>query len=178
MSVELAEEQSIDVDTGPARLSSAVATLAAGVAVLTSAPLSVFALPLGLGGFAVFFAALFGSGSRSLLWVGTVGIFAGAVVAGAMAAAPPALLLTSVAAMVLAWDIGQNAISVGEQLGRGAATWRIEVVHAAASTVAAVLMVVATYAVFWIGTGGQPITALLLLLAAGLLLTWALQSSA
>jgi hypothetical protein len=155
MSVELAEEGAVEVDTSPARLSSAVATVAAALAVLISAPLSVFALPLGVGGFVVFLVALFGAGSRSLLWFGCVALFVSVVVAGTLGSGPPALLLTSVAATLLAWDIGQNAISVGEQLGNGATTWRSEVVHGAAD---------------------QPVTALLLLLAAGLLLTWALRS--
>jgi len=176
MSTELADEPPVDVDRSPARLSSSLATVAAGVAVTTSAPLSAFGLPLGVGGFAVFVVALFVNGSRALLWLGTVGIFAGALVTGATAAAPSGLLLTSVAAMVVAWDVGQNAIGVGEQLGRNAPTWRVELVHAAASTAVAALVAGVAYAVFLAGTGGQPVLALLLLLGAGLLLTWALRS--
>lgn len=176
MSADLVDEPPVEVDRSPARLSSALAAAAAAIAVATLAPLATLALLLGSGGFVVFVIGLFASGSRGVLWLGTAGIVAGALTAGAVAGVPPALLLTSVVAAVLAWDIGQNAISVGRQLGRDAPTWRAELVHAAASTVVAVLLAGTAYAVFRAGTGGQPVLALLLLLAAGVLLTWALRS--
>jgi uncharacterized membrane protein YbaN (DUF454 family) len=176
MSAELGDQVPVEVDRGPARLSSALATIAALLAVLTSAPLSVLAVLLGGVGFVVLAVALFARGSRRLLWLGTVSIFGGALDAGARAAAPPALVLTSVAAVLLAWDVGQNAISVGEQLGRGAETWRAELVHAAVSTVVAVLVAVAAYAVFGLGVGSPPVLAVLLFVGASLLLTWALDS--
>jgi hypothetical protein len=176
MSADLVDDPPVEVDRGPARLSSALATAAALLAVLTTAPLSTLALPLAVAGFATFLLALFATGSRGLLWLGSVGIFGGALVAGGIAGAPPVLVLASVAAMVLAWDLGQNAIGMGEQLGRHAVTWRAELFHAAASSVVAAVVGGVAYVVYRLGTGGQPVLALVLLLAAGVLLTWALRS--
>jgi len=74
------------------------------------------------------------------------------------------------------WDFGEQAINVGEQLGREADTERLELTHAAASTIIAVAAGGVGYGIYLAGAGNQPMTALVFLLVAAVALTSALRS--
>lgn len=159
------------IDRSPARLSGGLAVGAGGLAVAAAA--SPAAAPFGVAGVVML---LFGvlRGSRRAVTAGALLVFGGVVAAG-LGDAPAASLLVGTAAAVIAWDLGEHAINVGEQLGRAASTRNGELVHAANSTLVAVASVGLGYGLFLIAAGGQPMTALVVLLGAALLLAAALR---
>jgi hypothetical protein len=115
--------------------------------------------------------ALVGGLSRgvdALVSLGVLGLVLGVLVAGA-AGAPAELLLVSAAASAVAWDVADQAVSLGEQVGRRADTARAEFVHAAGSALVATVAVAAAYLVFRTVAGG-PVLALALLLLGAILL--------
>lgn len=159
------------VDYGPARLSAGLAIGAAGVAVAASGTPS--AAPIGLVGVLLVGTGVV-RGSRASVTLGALLAFGG-VILGGLAGAPPESILVGIAAAVLAWDLGEQAINVGEQLGRAAPTRRSELAHAANSTLVAVAAIAVGYGLFLVAAGGQPVSALVVLLAAGLTLAAALR---
>ncbi|MFB6136120.1 MAG: hypothetical protein ABEJ04_05125 [Halobacteriaceae archaeon] len=166
-----AEADPVDVDHAPARLSSALSLLFGLVSAAASAALPTVSLPVGVLGIGALGAGLVAD-SRRLVTAGAGGLFAAALAGGAFGL-PVELVLVGVAASVLAWDVGENAISVGHQLGRGSDTSRGELVHAAASTVVGALVTVVGYVLYRLATGGQPVVALVLLLSGAVFLLWA-----
>lgn len=169
------ERSTVDVDHSPARASSYAAVVAALLSALTSAPFAVLALPLGLGGVVLVAAGLFGSKNRSYVSFGAAGLFLSTIVSG-VDGTPVELLLVSAAMAALAWDVGQNAISVGDQLGRHTTTWRIEAVHASATTVVALLAAAVGYGVSIAASGGQPAAAVGMLSLGLVFLLWAIRT--
>lgn len=137
---------------------------------------AIVSLPamLGLLPLALALAPLRGSGSRGLLKLGTALVAVGVLAAGLFATVPLATLLACGAATVVAWDLGEGAVNVGEQLGRGAETRRLEAVHGAGSVLVGGVAVVAGTVVADVGSSGLPLPALALLLASVLLLAGAL----
>ncbi len=160
-----------EIDRSPARLSGGLAVGAGGLAV-AAAP-SPAAAPFGVAGVVLLLVGVL-RGSRRAVTAGALLAFGGVVAAG-LGDAPAASLLVGTAAAVLAWDLGEQAINVGEQLGRAASTRNGELVHAANSTLVAVAAVGLGYGLFLVASGGQPVTALVVLLGAALLLAAALR---
>lgn len=95
----------------------------------------------GLGLLVGAMAPLRGRGSRLLVKIGTGGLFLYVVFAGLFQEANLTLLLPAAAGTVLAWDGGDYAIGVGEQLGREARTWRLETTHLLASALVSAIAV-------------------------------------
>lgn len=157
----------------PAQLSGAVAlaagVLAAGAGGFYSWP----ALAAGVVGLLLLVAGLVRA-RDGVVTLGAAALLACGLVAGVRGAPVPATL-ASVAAAVVAWDVGRNALGVGRQLGREGDTWRLEVVHAAASAGVAAVTVLVGYGLFRTATGGQPAAALVFLLLAAVLLVEALR---
>jgi hypothetical protein len=139
-------------------LSLAFAAVGLGGVGLASAAGLPFAA-VGLVGTAV---GLFGASRAWLARGGTLAV-AGVLVAGARGAAPEPLLVGLLGA-VLAWDVGEHGLGLGEQLGREADTARVEVVHAAASLAVGAGATVVGYGTFLAASGGQPVAALVFLL--------------
>lgn len=158
------------VDHAPARLSAGLAVGAVGVAIAAT---GVAAAPFGVAGLVLVGLGVV-RGRRSAVTLGAWLALAGVVVAG-LGEAPPEALLVGTAAAVLAWDLGEQAITVGDQLGRAASTRTLELVHAAYSTIVAVAGIAVGYGLFLLATGGQPVTALVVLLGAALALAAALR---
>jgi len=156
------------IDRDPAQHSSLGAGCAAVVAFGLSAFYSWPALAIGAVGLVLVFVGLI-RGLYTAVTVGAFGLFVGAILAGVQTTAVGPIL-GSVTAAVLAWDIGTNAISIGNQLGREADTRRLEAAHIAASTGVGVITVSIAYGLYMTGTSDQPITALFLLLLAAVLL--------
>lgn len=158
----------------PTTLSGGLALLLAITAVLLSSTtlLSVVGGALGLVslGWGLY------RGSRRAALSGSTLILTGAVIAGVLGASAGILLLT-VAMAVLVWDLSEQAISVGEQLGPKATTTRGELVHASASLLVASVGGGIAYVFYSVSSGGQPLTALVVLLLATVLLTTALRES-
>lgn len=113
-------------------------------------------------------------GSRRAALSGSALVFLGTVIAGVLGT-PTGVLLSTVAMAVLAWDASEQAISVGEQLGPEATTTRGELVHAAASLLVASVGGGIAYVLYSVSAGGQPLTALVVLLLAAVLLASALR---
>ncbi|WP_233274761.1 DUF7519 family protein [Haladaptatus cibarius] len=166
--------QTAEIDRSPARVSQLLAIIAASVALGASAFFGNVGLVGGSLGL-VLVALGVVRGSRRLVTTGSFALLAG-VLSGGLAAAPPELMIPGTMATVLAWDSGEQAINVGEQLGREADTRTLEIMHAAASTVVAISAGGVGYGMYLLGSGGQPMTALVFLLIAALALTSALRA--
>lgn len=119
------------IDRSPARASTWIALTASSVCVLSIALWHWLGLLLTLFGFG---CVVFGlvRRSRTLLGAG-VGWFTIAAVFGVVIGVPTELVLVAMVCAVLAWDAGQRALTLGEQLGQEATTTRLEVLHTAAS---------------------------------------------
>lgn len=166
--------QVTEIDRSPTRTSQLLAVIAASVALATAA------LASSTGGLVSVLGVLLLAvgvlrGSRGLVTGGSFVLFLG-VLYGGLLAAPAELLIPGTMAAILAWDFGEQAINVGEQLGREADTQRLETMHAAASTAVAVAAGGLGYGIYMLGSGGQPVTALVFLLIAALALTSALRA--
>jgi hypothetical protein len=163
-----------EIDRSPARLSSALAISAAGLSAGTSALSGTVGLAGGLAGFGLLAVGVL-LGSRRGVTLGATVLLIGALGGGLLTNAPY-LLLPGVIATVLAWDLGEQAINVGEQLGRQAETTQLEATHAAGSTVVGVGAGGLGYGIYLVSSGGQPVTALVFLLLAVVVLTSALRN--
>jgi len=115
------------------------------------------------------------------VWLGRIRIadggalvgFAGVVGAALQGAGPIAVLFGTVAAVV-AWDSGTNAVALAEQVGRGADTGRVEVLHALYGAGVGVTGGVLGFVLFRVGPTRQPVTTLFVLLLAAAILVVAL----
>ncbi|WP_436925501.1 DUF7519 family protein [Halosimplex amylolyticum] len=115
-----------------------------------------------------------GRGSRRLVKVGS-GLVLLSVFATAVVLKPPLQpLLVGTVAAVLAWDLGENAIGLGVQLGRRAETSRVELAHGLGSAAIGAGAVVAGKTVAGVGTPGFPLGVFALLLIGLVLLAGAL----
>lgn len=158
----------------PPWLSVAVSLFAAVVAcasVALSRPVGL--APAALGVLAL--AAGLSLGARRGVTLGAVGLFGGVLLAGAQGGGPEALVL-GLLGTVVAWDVGEHAVGLGEQLGREATTTRSELVHAAASLAVGAAGATLGYGVFLVAAGGQPTTALVFLLIGVVALAAAVRS--
>jgi hypothetical protein len=165
----------VTVTRAPSRLSRSLALLAGSGSLVGSSLGATDALPAGLVGLALLGGGLL-AGSRRLATYGTAGLLVGVVVAG-LRGAGPASLLVGLLGAVLAWDITDHGVSVGQHLGREADTRRVELVHAAASLLVGSVGAGVGYLVYVVATGGQPVSALVLLLVGVVVLVGALRSA-
>ncbi|WP_254768732.1 DUF7519 family protein [Salinilacihabitans rarus] len=158
----------------PTTVAAGVAGVAALVAVAAAGLGSTAGLALGAIGAAGVAAGL-ARGARPGVDVGCLVLFLG-VVAGGLGIGSVELTLIGTVATVVAWDLAQGAIDLGDQLGRGARTARLEAVHAVSSLLVGLTAAAAGYAVYLVGAGGRPVSAAVLLLIAAILLTVGLGS--
>jgi hypothetical protein len=99
------------------------------------------------------------------------------VVLGGLFGQPEALsLLAATAAVVVAWDAGDQAISLGEHVGRRARTWPVELGHAGATAAYGAVVVAATFGVTRLHVTNVPLLGLLLLLVGAVALLVALSN--
>jgi len=160
------------VDRRPARLSSAVAVVAAVIAFLLSGPYSWVALAAsGLGVLLVLVGVL--TGRHVPVTAGSAGLIVG-VIAAAFAETPPLFVLGGTVGAMVAWDAGGTAIDPGNssvaQPGRPG--WRL--VHAGSTALVGVVTAVGSLAVYQTSLGRSPLTAPMLLLIAALCIAVAL----
>lgn len=157
------------LDRRPSRTGSALSVLAGSVVVVALLPAWPGPVVAATGLIAL--AGGLVRASRRLFGAGAILQFAGVIVAGTVGA-PPEPVLVATAATVVAWDVGEYALSLGAQLGRAARTDRPELVHAAASTgVAAAVSAVASLAYVGVDRGQPTLTLVLLLFGAVVLAT-------
>lgn len=150
----------------------------AGFAAGSPAPAETVRLLPGLLGLAVLTAALVpvrDSGARWLVKAGAGGLFAAVVLAGLFEAAPLTVLLGTAVGAIVAWDSGEHAIGVGEQLGTRASTWRCELPHIAATALVGVVGSVAVVGVRSVANDGLSLPAFVMVFLAVVLLVAALR---
>lgn len=166
---------SVEVDHSPARLSSALGVIS-GLFALTTLIVSGNTLVLISGSFGMV-ALVVGirRRSRSTLALGGLGLLLGVVLVGLLGGPTIPLLIASIA-VVLSWDVSENAITVGERLGRAAETRQIEVVHIAGTTAVTALSAGIAFLVYQFSAGGESPVALVALLLAGVILTVGLRN--
>lgn len=126
-------------------------------------------LVLGLG-----LGAVYPGYERWFVTAGTGTILLSVFVSGLLQDATVGAMLAGTTATVVAWDLGEQAINMGEQVGRGASTWRVELVHGAGGLVVGALAVAIALVIDDVGVTGLPIAALSILLGAGVVLSAAL----
>ena len=163
----------VEVDDSPAPVSAALALVAAAVgAVMATAavPLAGAAGVLGL----VLVAAGVVRGRVTAVILGSVGLLVGALLAG-MGSAGITPVLGIVLTAALAWDLGEQAINVGEQMGRESPTARGELVHAGLSLAVGLAAAGIAATIYVAAAGGLPTVALVVLVVAAVLLTAALR---
>lgn len=151
----------------PATLSGTLAIVAAVAVALLSGVFSIGAMAASAFGLAVLALGV-GYGYRWLVDLGGLALLLGTVLVGATGVEYVALL--AAVGTVLAWDLGNNAIGIGEQLGREADTERAELLHAGATLAVGLLTAGTSYVVYQSASGGQPVTAVFFLLLAAVAL--------
>jgi hypothetical protein len=160
------------IDHGPTRPSSALALVAA----VTTTAAGVYS-PVAFAGCLVGGLVLvtgLAAGEQRAVTTGSA-ILVVAVLTGGAAGAPIVATLVGVTGALLALDLGSTALSLGEQLGRRAPTLRLELVHATASTLVGLGIVTAGTAVHSAAAEEQPVTAVLGLVVAAVVLLLALR---
>jgi hypothetical protein len=162
-----------EIDRRPAPLSAVVALAAAAVTAIAASVGSTAGGALAGFGIVVLAPAVI-NGSRRLVHAGAIALLAGVVVGGA-GDAPELWTLVATVAAVVAWDAGQNAISLGEQLGRRADTARAEVVHTAATVALGTTTAGVAYVLYQVAGGSRPLSGVVFLLVAVAILLQALR---
>ncbi|MHB9286822.1 hypothetical protein ACKVMT_07250 [Halobacteriales archaeon Cl-PHB] len=147
------------------------------VYVRTGAPLTLLQVAPGLLGVtlvALGVLPLRGSGSRWLVKLGTALVLLSVLLAGLVGRPGLTALLVGVVVTVLAWDAGEHAIGLGDQLGRRATTWPAELSHLGASVGVGICVVVGGQAVADLGSPGLGLGPFVVLLTGLLALSAAL----
>lgn len=167
------EPATVEVVHAPSHLSQAIALVAIVVAVGTTAPFSLLALPFGVAGLAIVAGSSFVTHSRGWLSVGVGVVLLGAVISGGYGAVPLEVMLVGVSAALLALDVGQYGLGVGAHLGRGAPTRRLEVTHAMFTLLALSVASAFVYVVYLFAGSGRPASAVALMVVGAVVLMWA-----
>ncbi|PSP77854.1 hypothetical protein BRC81_09245 [Halobacteriales archaeon QS_1_68_20] len=162
-----------EIDRSRQRLSGALAVAAGLLTLVVVALWSSSAAAVALGGLALVLAGVT-RGSVAAVVAGSLVLFGGVIVAG-LADAGPVWLLVGTLGAVLAWDFGEQAVTLGQQVGRHAATARGELVHAGVSLAVGVASVGVVALVFSTVDGGFHVGALVVLLVAALVLVSAIR---
>lgn len=124
---------------------------------------------LGLPLLAAAVLPLRGRGSRTLAKLGAGGVFLCVVVSGLFQAVGVTNLLLATVATIIAWDAAENAVSIGEQLGRGATAWRLEATHTVGSALVGLAGVAGIHFTQGVAGGNLSLTAFTLMFVALLL---------
>ncbi|MDJ1431797.1 hypothetical protein [Halostagnicola sp. A-GB9-2] len=159
----------------PTTLSGSVAVAGAVVAVLAAGIGSGYGLGIGFLGLATLAFGLI-RGHRGAIDIGSLTIFVGVVVSGLQGESVELTVLATIG-VVLAWDLGQDATDLGEQLGREAETRRLEAVHIISSILIGLVAATVGYGVYIFASDGQPVAGVVLLVLAAAFLVVALGSS-
>lgn len=159
----------------PTRTSALLAVLAGvGSVVIGTSPVgtsAVVPLAAGVVGLLLLTQGLL-QGARSWLAAGALALVGGTAMV-AFTVTDPLPALGGGALAFVAWDCGEYAVSLGEQVGRRGATARQELRNAGTSVAVAAVAVGAGWATLAVAPGGVPVVALAVL-AVGLVLLFVL----
>ena len=159
-----------EFDPQPARYSSTAAVGVGGVATAAVALGNPVMAPVGAAGLAVLAAGTF-RGQRRAVTLGATVLFVGTLLAAAARGGmTPLSALLAGALSVAAWDLGEYAIGLGEEVGTTARTAHAELVHAALTLAVAVLAVSVGYGIYVVGADGRPVLAVVLLVVGAFIL--------
>lgn len=162
----------------PAGYSRALATVAAGLVVALAVAGGVGPVGVAFAGLgALLVVAGLAAWRRPLVLVGAAATAGAVLYAGATGLGTPSVLAAGAGAVV-AYDLGENALSLREQVGDAAPTARVELLHAVGSVVLATTAAALGYAVFRAtDTAGLGSTSgVVALLSGSALLAWLLRS--
>ncbi|AGB37614.1 DUF7519 family protein [Natronococcus occultus] len=157
-----------EITRRPTIASSVAAAVAVLVAVLAAGSQAASALGFAAVGGLVFVVGL-ALGRHRAVDVGALVVLFGVVAGGLEATAVEPTIVAAVATVV-AWDLAHGAIALGDQLGRGAETRRLEAVRVSSSLLVGLASGTVGYAVYVFGGSGQPVAAVTLLLVAAVLI--------
>lgn len=160
------------VDRSPTVLSSGLALAAAAVAAVAG-QFSVVGIVVCVIGIAIMGAGLV-TARRTFVRLAGAALLGGVLFASASGADVFATLV-GVTAALLSFDFAATAVDLGEQLGRGTPTWRVELLHATTSTLVGFGFVLAGSGINEAATGGQPVSAVFGLVVAVVVLLAALR---
>lgn len=127
-------------------------------------------------------APLRGTGSRRFVKIASWLVFLGPVLSAGMKYTEPsnvvdmARVLGATVGAALVWDLGENSVSLGRQVGRKARTFWNETVHGVGSVLVGAVSAGGAYVAFGFGTGGQPLEGVFFLLVSIVLLAAFLHS--
>lgn len=153
-----------EIDRAPVGLSSVLAIAASAIAAVAASEGNTAGGALaGLGVVLIALGVL--RGSRGAVHAAGLALLGGIVLGGSGDASELWILVATVAA-VLAWDVGQNAIGLGEQLGRNADTARAELAHAAGTVTVGASTAGLAYVLYLFAGTNQPLSAIVVLLVA------------
>lgn len=148
----------------------------AGLAtVVVAAPGGLLAVVGGSCGLLLIAAGVFSSRSGPVT-AGVLVQVAGLILAGLNGLSPTAVLF-GLATALIAWDTGQFAITVGEQVGVENVSMRTELIHAGATALVVGATAVVAHGIFSVVADGQPFAALAALAVAALLLVLAIRNT-
>lgn len=108
--------------------------------------------------------------ARTFVSVGAAFVVVTLGLSGLVHSAEMMPLLWSFTATVVAWDAGEQAINLGEQLGNDARTWPVELSHSGATAVYGGLAVAAAVGFHDLDVTGVPLVGLFALFGAAVLL--------
>lgn len=157
----------------PPTLSTLFAVTLGAFAVVLLAAGSLLAGAVGLVALALLVVALARGSQRDCRVAGAAFVL-GFVAAGTTGAAADPVVTAAVLA-VAAWDVADHGLGLGAQVGREATTTRNELVHLAVSLSVGGGAGALAVGAFLAAGGGQPVTALVLLLVGGVILLVALR---
>lgn len=162
------------IDRRPTPLSSGLAVVAAASTAIASAyaPLALVSGLVGLLALVVGLAV----GRQAAVTVGAGTLVVGVIAAG-VSGAPVLATLVGTMSALLAFDFATTALGLGEQLGRGAPTAAVELLHAATSTLVGLGVVIVAFGLHEVAVGDQPVSAVLGLLLVVVFLVAALRRS-
>jgi len=108
--------------------------------------------------------------ARRFVSAGLAALLVGVALAGIFERAGPIQLLVATAGAVVAWDLAEHGISLGEQLRTDAETRAVELVHGAATAAYGAVLVAVALVLYEHGATGLSLGTLLLLLVAAVTL--------
>lgn len=108
---------------------------------------------------------------RVLVDAGTGLVFLTVLAGGVIQSSPPRTLLLAGVVTIVAWDIAENAVSLGGQLGVAAGTVRAEAIHAVGTGVVGAATVGLVLFINGLNVDGVPFAGLIAMLVAGVALT-------
>lgn len=111
---------------------------------------------------------------RRFVTGGTALVLVSVLTSGVVYGAEQFALLAGTAATVVAWDLGEQAINLGEHVGRRARTWRVELVHGAAGGAVGVVAIATALGVRTMDVVSVSFAGLLILLGAVVVMAVAL----